>query len=142
MPAAATVLKSQCKRQHRAAGKIVFAKVTLCSNLAVTLQLSLNSQCVIVVIHTTNPLRVRRAPSGVTSPTKESEAPSPAHLGKTEAQKCEMASVTRGAYGSGGAQPSAPHTFNSARHRETLFTKSLRQPKSSQCPLFSILQKH
>lgn len=35
--------------------------------------------------------------SGVTPHMKEPDAPSPIHVGKPEAQKCEMASATRGA---------------------------------------------
>lgn len=123
MPAGASLLKSQ----FAAAEKNVIVNVTLHSNLLLHFNRVLQS-----LHHCWHCWHTHHQYLWC-SPMKDSEAPSPIHIGKTKAQKCEMASITQEANTRGRTEPFPPHAFfSSVQHKLILLIKSLQ---FSQCLL-------
>lgn len=123
------MLKSHCKRQNKAAEKKCYCEGNhrlqpCCYSLTCHYTIAET-----VDTYITNTLGTPRVLTPLTIRSKLSwggaRAPSPVHIGKDEAQKWEMASVTWGANSRGRTEPSASRTFSSAQHRVTLFLKSL-----------------
>lgn len=153
-PAAETVLKPQRKRQNKAAEKNCYCESSL-NALALLLHFNLALTVTTSLLTYTSPtlLMFTDRLSGVTPHTKEPDAPSPVRVGKPQAQKREVVSVTRGA-DSRGLRSShlrlCAAQGNTVR-RVILFTgqrcsqKPLQPLRASQCPhgaRFGILQKH